>query len=578
MKTNQKTKYFFMALTPDHNLLWNRIPLIRVGMVSVDFSGSLFFVLGQGLGDHVNGFRVLYELMTLFPSARFIVYADLRWKELVERVKGIEIRWYPKAKDVLSKEGTNNPYDPAHAQIRKEVERSEGNAFLAYAHFPMPDRHARRESTLEATARTIGLELKDKARPLVPLLQEDLFWAESYLIKQGLEKGRYAIIAPYSWTNKIWGKKNFSELIDKIYKRFGLRTIVISYPEIGLFENEKAICAFDLSLGQIAGLMSFAGLYVGLDSGPSHMAASFDLPMIAIFIEKRTIPFEVRPLSPWCLNVVESFYTLSFTPRVETVLESIAFLLKKNQPPVKICPICGGLINYVVTVNDGLLRLMCACGTWWDYCMREGKGEKENINSNLINIMDMDKEKKTSFEFDSTFLTIAEYEVFDKYLRLEAPGKISITALRQKPQGILIPEQLKNDQFQVSFDGLFIWLSRQGYFLRHFTYNDEKTFLSFEHGVGQWNRKIKLPWGKVFLRTTLDRYLRWFSFERWGNPETLVGIVKSQAELRVGYDDMLGCSWTAFLSMPSLRSFRWVVKSFIYLSINFFKPNSFRKG
>lgn len=130
-----------MALTPDHNLLWNRIPLIRVGMVSVDFSGSLFFVLGQGLGDHVNGFRVLYELMTQFPSARFIVYADLRWKELVERIKGIEIRWYPKAKDVLSKEGTNNPYDPAHAEIRKEVEESQGKAFLAYAHFPMPDRH-----------------------------------------------------------------------------------------------------------------------------------------------------------------------------------------------------------------------------------------------------------------------------------------------------------------------------------------------------------------------------------------------------------------------------------------------------
>ena len=577
MKKKKNIPSSFEALIPDYNLLWKGISLFHVEMVSTNFSGALFFVLGQGLGDHVNGFRILHEIMIRFPNAKFIVYADLRWKELVERIKGIEIRWYPKAKDVLSKEGTNNPYDPAHAEIRKEVEESQGKAFLAYAHFPMPDRHASRETTLEATARTIGLELKDKARPIVPLLQEDLVWAEFYLKKQGLEKGRYAVIAPYSWPNKMWGKENFSEVIDKIFKQFGLKTIVISYPEIGLFENEGAICAFDLSLGQIAGLMNFADFYVGLDSGPSHMAASFDLPMVAIFIEKRTIPFEVRPLSPWCLNVVESFFSSSSIPRVETVLESVAFLLGKKHSHVNICPICGGLMNYVVTANDGLLRMMCACGTWCDHSVQEGIGEKENINNNFIDIMD--KEKKVSFEFNSTFLTLAEYEVFGKWLRKEVPEKILITAFRQKPQGILIPDQLKKDQFQVSFDGLLIWLSRQGYFLKHLTYNDEKTFLSFEHGVGQWNKKFKLPWGKVFLKTTVDRYLRWFSFERWGNPETLVGIVKSQAELRVGYDDMLGCSWTAFLSMPSLRSFRWVVKSFIFICIHFIKPsNSLRKG
>ncbi|OOH79740.1 hypothetical protein BOX30_06225, partial [Leptospirillum ferriphilum] len=175
---------------------------------------------------------------------------------------------------------------------------------MAYAHFPMPDRYSRRETTLEATARTIGLSLGPSPRPFLPVGHSDFSWAEEYLQKHHLEKEKFVLIAPFSWPNKVWGKERFSQLIDRFHDELGLRTVVVSYPEIGPFNNPGVVCAFDLSLGQIAGLMQYAGLYVGLDSGPSHMAAFFELPMVVIFVEQRTFPFEVRPLTPSGVYVV----------------------------------------------------------------------------------------------------------------------------------------------------------------------------------------------------------------------------------------------------------------------------------
>ena len=173
-------------IIPSRPLRWFDIPLFHISFFSSEFSGRLYFIFGQGLGDHVNAFRVLIEIQKRFPQASFVIYADLSWQELVERLENVEIRWYPKAKDILSKEGTNNPYDSAREEVRKEISDLRGEAFLAYAHFPMPDRHARQGSTLEAIARTIGLDLGKNVRPYLPIHDADTQWAAAFLSKNGL--------------------------------------------------------------------------------------------------------------------------------------------------------------------------------------------------------------------------------------------------------------------------------------------------------------------------------------------------------------------------------------------------------
>ena len=545
-------------LVPEHPLRWKGIPLFHVGAFPEDFSGRLYFILGQGLGDHVNGFRILVEIQQRFPKATCIVYADLRWEELVRRLEGIEIRWYPKAKDVLSKTGTNNPYDPANAEVRKEIRAMPGQAFLAHAHFPMPDRHARQVTTLEATAWTIGLSLGRSPRPYLPVLPSDLEWAEAYLKEKGLDKGQYALVAPFSWPNKVWGKENFSMLIDRLHQSYGMRTLVASYPEIGPFENEGAFCSFDLSLGQLAGLIGCSGLYVGLDSGPSHMAAFFDLPMVVVFMETRVIPFEVRPLSPHALLVVESFFDPVPAPKVQTVADAIGFLKNGGQSDrIPECPLCMRSMNYVVASNDSTLRLMCVCGLAMD---RDLSSFPLAISGKELPEM----RDSMPFKVDRDMGSLSGLEEVKKSIERSNPGKIEVL-FGSNQVGSDTP--LASGRLILGIDALLFWMRSRGFLLMEVLEVSGGSRLSFLRMEipNKRNKKrypvVTLPWGSGKIATTWESYLRWYSFARWADPKVLVGIVKSLSELGFPRSERFLCAWVAFSADRTIRSFRWVIKS-----------------
>ena len=59
---------------------------LDIQKVPSSFNGRLYFVFGQGLGDTVNAFRILHEVMKRYPEAEAVVYADSRWKELYQLI------------------------------------------------------------------------------------------------------------------------------------------------------------------------------------------------------------------------------------------------------------------------------------------------------------------------------------------------------------------------------------------------------------------------------------------------------------------------------------------------------------
>jgi hypothetical protein len=551
-------------MIPERPLFWKGIPLFHIRFFSRDFFGRLYFVLGQGLGDHVNGFRVLHEIRTRFPKAHCIVYADQRWEDLVCRISEIEIRWFPKAKDVLSREGTNNPYDQAHEEIRTEIRTMKEPSYLAYAHFPMPDRYARRETTLEATARSIGLSLKEAARPYLPVKAEDLAWAEGYLKEHALEAGKFVLISPYSWENKRWGKENFSRLIDALRDRFHLRTVVVSYPEIGPFGNTGVVCAYDLSLGQISGLMQLAGLYIGLDSGPSHMAAFFDLPMVVVFIEKRTFPFEVRPLTPLGLYVVESFFSTLSIPGVETVLGAVTFLLSlKKKSPIPECPMCTKLMQYVLSAADPVsVRLMCSCGSSIEHDRTSSVHVKKKTSCPATKIVE-----KTGYNFVEQSWTLETLRSVESSIETNAPERVDFLFSKtdKREWGVW---DLPPGSLDIRPDSIWEWMWRKGYRIERIDLGQDMTRFSFARGKEEDRHhktleRFRIPWGNTLLVAAEIQYLRWFSYETWGTPGSLVGIVKAQAELSSWPAEIRGCAWAAFLAQKSMRSFRWLIKGFL---------------
>ncbi len=572
-----------LPLIPRESHTWNGYPLCHVSQFSKDFSGRLYFVLGQGLGDHVNGFRILHELQIRFPHAQFIVYADRRWEELVLRMGTIDIRWYPTALDPRSGEGTNDPYLEAHEMIWEEMSAHPRASYLAYDHFPMPDRHARGETTLEAISRTIGLDFQGKARPFLPLTEADITFADQYLREKGLEEKKFVLIAPFSWPNKRWSRERFSLLIDNLYKIHGLRSLLIAYPEMGSFDNPGVVMAYDLTLGQIGGLLSRAALFVGLDSGLSHMAAAFEIPMVVIFVERKTIPFEVRALSPWALHIVEGFAKEEREPSLETVLTAISFAMKNRQNlklAIPDCPACQRPAHYVWGANFSSIDFGCVCGlvirrTSPDPSKSNSISLEETGRTSTVGLKGPEGELPLSSLVRTSDLTsIKRLNIFEECLRQYRLERVDLTfAKRSKGESHLFlgKDSKQEDEIFWSQDALVYWMGSLGYDLEDVSLGDGLanywTLRFVRRDIvlpGRKEKSIKIPWseGVLTLADPMD-YARWFTFEKWGHPEGLVGIVKSQVALGY-YKEAVRSSKVAFRAKPSLRSLRWFGKAFYF--------------
>lgn len=572
-----------LPLDPRESHVWNGFPLCHVSRFSKDFSGRLYFVLGQGLGDHVNGFRILHELQIRLPHAQFIVYADRRWEELVFRVGTIDIRWYPSALDPRSGVGTNNPYLEAHEKIRKEMATLPSPSYLAYDHFPMPDRHARGETTLEAISRTIGFDFQGKARPFLPLTEADITFADQYLREKGLEEKKFVLIAPFSWPNKRWSRERFYLLIDNLYKIHGLRSLLIAYPEMGFFDNPGVVMAYDLTLGQIGGILARATLFVGLDSGLSHMAAALDIPMVVIFVERKTIPFEVRALSPWALHIVEGFTTEDREPSIKTVSEAISFVLKNRMDlkmAIPFCPACKRPAHYVWEANSSSIDFGCVCGLVIrklssDQSRSDSTSLQETERASSVGLESSEGELSLSSLVRTSDLTSPKkLNYFEERLRQCRLERIDLTIERRSERELYLffgKDSKEEGEIFWSQDALVYWMGSLGYDLEDVSWGDGLAnywTLRFVRRdrvpPGRKKKSIKIPWseGVLTLADPMD-YSRWYTFEKWGHLEDLVGIVKSQVALGY-YKEAVRSSKVAFRAKPSLRSLRWFGKAFYF--------------
>jgi heptosyltransferase I len=103
--------------------------------------------------------------------------------------------------------------------------------------------------------------------------------------------GRYALLNPGGgWPTKLWGAERFGALADRLWTEFGLHSIVTYGPgEQALAErvvqaslSGKARAA-DLSLKGFYALARASSLYVGGDTGPTHLAVAARAPIVGLF-------------------------------------------------------------------------------------------------------------------------------------------------------------------------------------------------------------------------------------------------------------------------------------------------------
>src|ERR1044072_2787855 len=103
--------------------------------------------------------------------------------------------------------------------------------------------------------------------------------------------GDFAILKPGGgWPAKLWPAERFGQLADLLWKELGLASVVTYGPGeeelaarvVNSAVSQKAFAA-NISLKGFFALAQKAAIYVGGDTGPTHLAVAANTPVVGIF-------------------------------------------------------------------------------------------------------------------------------------------------------------------------------------------------------------------------------------------------------------------------------------------------------
>ena len=88
-----------------------------------------------------------------------------------------------------------------------------------------------------------------------------------------------------AYFTKQWAPEQFHETAEFVRDQYGFEPVIIAGPgEEAIFEKFSGLrCVGGLPLGELKALLAGAGLFVGNDSGPAHIAAAFGVPSVVVF-------------------------------------------------------------------------------------------------------------------------------------------------------------------------------------------------------------------------------------------------------------------------------------------------------
>ena len=144
---------------------------------------------------------------------------------------------------------------------------------------------------LALAAGALGLPLPERAEEFEFPVATDETHAREADALAGRAGGPFALLNPGGgWPTKLWDPARFGALADALYERHGLRSLVTYGPgERALAEASAAAsrarvaAAVNPSLKGFYELARRAALYVGGDTGPTHLAVAAGAPVVGLF-------------------------------------------------------------------------------------------------------------------------------------------------------------------------------------------------------------------------------------------------------------------------------------------------------
>ncbi|MBI2469844.1 MAG: glycosyltransferase family 9 protein [Planctomycetes bacterium] len=137
----------------------------------------------------------------------------------------------------------------------------------------------------------LGISHSNKI-PKIFLKDEDVLYGENFIKNSIVFPGKKLVaVHPGSGSRqKCWPTSRYAELIMWLYEEIGVQVILVSGPaDLEVIEDirgkikDNFILADQLSLPCLAAILKRCELFVGNDSGITHLAAAVGIPTIAIF-------------------------------------------------------------------------------------------------------------------------------------------------------------------------------------------------------------------------------------------------------------------------------------------------------
>jgi ADP-heptose:LPS heptosyltransferase len=203
--------------------------------------------------------------------------------------------------------------------------------------------------------REFGIDARDMTVYL-PVKKDALIWADRLRMKHGwaAEDRVIAFHCGASDPARQWPPANFAQVIDGLRKRYAGKIVLIGAPREKQVSREvAALCGGEVidvtgetTVAQMVALLSQCSLLISNDSGPVHIAAGVDTPVVSIFTRNQPgiNPERWRPLGERS-KVVSVSHTQS---------EGISFLKAGIQDPHYMNLISPGAVLEAV---DALFKL-----------------------------------------------------------------------------------------------------------------------------------------------------------------------------------------------------------------------------
>lgn len=425
-----------------------------------DFKGEFHIICASGLGNHLYDFSLAMNLKNLFKSAEIILWTSSEYQYLAKRLKNIKVESYKVKTDNNSNFRIDFDLKEIYDVVKKNILSAQNKGRVSYLisspFFPDGLQTFLGETAWECPLRLFSgnNSLKHYVRPIFPLEDSERIAAYSYLKENGLEDDPYIVMSPHVAPGKSWDLEGFSSQANKIMDNFGIRTIFPGFFDSPKLKVKGSLQPYGMSLPLIAALIEKSTLFIGHDSGLTHLALAFNRPSLTIFIDKNVPPTFIRSPLEANTSFVGAYLGLKKEDGVETILSWAGSHLCKNEPSFSSpkCPCCGQESKFLLEITMSYIIWICECGSA-NKIMKDDFSLKNFKNKN-VNLMTFPQ-------------TIQELSLFSALLSEENPQTLSIS-LRIPIffEGSFFKDFFsQNDaNFLGSWEGIFIFMEKHGYF------------------------------------------------------------------------------------------------------------------